>query len=378
LPKFDFWGIVGRLPAEQEQRYRAYYLASDIRHTIYGVLLVLIPVLLFAYTDYLLFGFASAFYYLTVVRLTFLLVCVVFILALRNVKDATSYDWLIFSLAILGTSFNFMIQTARPAWFVQGYVLDIVFIFCFYMVVQCRLLLRTVAALAFTMAGVILILMFRQPLNPLVANVIFFTYFAGNVAGLLVSVNLTRQRRGQFKILEEEMCLRADVARLAELDELTGLYNRRKFLELTEKEAEKCKRYQRPFSFMMLDLDHFKTVNDTYGHQAGDTVLRSFADVVKGQIRNVDVIGRLGGEEFGIVLVETRLDAARVVAERIRQAVAGSHLHFTEKDSVAITVSIGLTEAADSDCVVDHIMSKADTALYKVKGAGRDHVEIVN
>jgi diguanylate cyclase (GGDEF)-like protein len=353
-------------------------LKQDARQAAFGILLLLIPILLFVYNDYLFFGFTSTLYYIVVVRVVFTLVSIATVVLLHRIKSPETYDRIILSWAIMGTLVLFLIQATRPAGFVPSFFADIIIIVTFYIVIPSRLYFRVGAGLIVTIGEIIVMNTLRAPFATTIAISTYVTYLFANLIGIFISVHLYRQRRGEFKILEEEIGLRAEVARLAELDELTGLYNRRKFLELAEKEAEKCKRYQRPFSFMMLDLDHFKTVNDTYGHQAGDTVLRSFADVVKNQIRNVDVMGRLGGEEFGIVLVETHLDAARVVAERIRQAVAGAHLHFTEKDSVAITVSIGLTEAANSDCVVDHIISKADTALYKVKEAGRDHVEIYN
>ncbi len=376
--KLDLPNLEGRLPAEQEQRYRLYFLRQDVRQATWGILLIMLACIIFSYSDYLFFGFTSAFYFMVTVRSVMVLASTSAMVVLQRIKNPKVYDWTILFWAMVGILVVFAIQAMRPAGNVQSFYIDIIILVTFYVIIPSGLPFRLAIGLILTLGDVIIINLLRGPIEPIVGNAIYSTYAMANLIGIFISVHLYRQRRGQFKILEEEMGLRAEVARLAELDELTGLYNRRKFLELAEKEAEKCKRYQRPFSFMMLDLDHFKTVNDTYGHQAGDTVLRSFADVVRNQIRNVDVMGRLGGEEFGIVLVETRLDAAKVVAERIRQAVAEAHLHFTEKDSVSITVSIGLTEAADSECIVDRIMSKADTALYKVKDGGRDHVAIYN
>jgi len=101
-----------------------------------------------------------------------------------------------------------------------------------------------------------------------------------------------------------------------------------------------------------------------------------FSDLVKNQLRNVDILGRLGGEEFGIVLVETHLDEARVVAERIRPTIGTEGIRVDPETAVNVTVSIGLTEVSNTNCMLDHVISQADTALYKVKKEGRDKVEV--
>jgi len=259
---------------------------------------------------------------------------------------------------------------------VQSFFIDILIIITFFVVIPSGLLFKMAAALILTASEIFAILAFRDPMSLALTNTVFFTYLMGNAAGFFISVNIYRQRRDEFRVLEEEIGLHAEIARMAETDELTGLYNRRKFLELAEKEVIKCRRYDRPFSFMMLDLDHFKKVNDTYGHQAGDKVLMHFADLVKNQLRNVDILGRLGGEEFGIVLVETHLDDARTVAERIRQTLGTEGIHIDGGNSINVTVSIGLPEVSNADCMLDHVISQADTALYRVKKEGRDNVEV--
>jgi len=163
---------------------------------------------------------------------------------------------------------------------------------------------------------------------------------------------------------------------MAETDELTGLFNRRKFIELGEKQAALYKRYRRPSTFMFIDLDHFKSVNDTFGHQAGDAVLCYFADMLRKLLRTVDVVSRLGGEEFGIILVETPLDHAAVVAERIRDTMANSSIPFNS-GHIGVTVSIGMSEMSGEDCTLDAVISSADAALYRAKNTGRNKVEIL-
>ncbi len=153
-------------------------------------------------------------------------------------------------------------------------------------------------------------------------------------------------------------------------DSLTGLYNRLKFDHSLSEEIERTKRYKTSLSLIMFDIDHFKRVNDSYGHQKGDDVLRELAKVVGNNIRQHDVLGRLGGEEFGIVATETNLEAAGILAEKLRKNVEKSL--FCDDDS--ITCSFGVTQFRDDDCI-DSFVKRADDALYKAKKGGRNRVE---
>jgi diguanylate cyclase (GGDEF)-like protein len=171
--------------------------------------------------------------------------------------------------------------------------------------------------------------------------------------------------------------LEAELERRATTDVLTGVANRRHFTETAEREINRARRYGNKLSVLMLDIDHFKKVNDTYGHAVGDEVLKILPGVVQPLLRKLDFMGRLGGEEFAVVLVETDGDGAAVVAERLRkglQAVEvralGVHLHFT--------VSIGCTEVRVNEQAEDlkRALERADEALYKAKESGRNRVVV--
>jgi diguanylate cyclase (GGDEF)-like protein/PAS domain S-box-containing protein len=171
-----------------------------------------------------------------------------------------------------------------------------------------------------------------------------------------------------YKKLEEEL------RRLATIDSLTGINNRRNFLDLAQKEISRSIRYNHSFSLAMLDIDFFKEVNDTYGHSAGDKVLIEFCDVCMKELRDEDIMGRLGGEEFAIALVECDTAEAVIVAERIRQAVA-SHTVTTGKEEIRFTVSLGIV-GSWKDCDLKSMIGCADKALYKAKEKGRNQVQI--
>lgn len=164
-----------------------------------------------------------------------------------------------------------------------------------------------------------------------------------------------------------------DLQRIEATDSLTGMMSRRAFLELAHREFSRAQRYQRPAAVLVLDLDHFKKVNDAHGHPVGDNVLRDCAAAWLAALRDQDVPGRVGGEEFFAVLPETSLEAALLVAERLRKAV--SELQFEgSSGAFSVTVSIGLAMVSPGDADLANTIERADRALYLAKQSGRDRV----
>ncbi|MBM7867468.1 diguanylate cyclase [Heliobacterium gestii] len=161
---------------------------------------------------------------------------------------------------------------------------------------------------------------------------------------------------------------------LASKDALTGVFNRRYFVELGSLELEKSKRYRRPLSLIILDLDYFKQINDNYGHQAGDAVLQAVASICRSSLRLTDILGRYGGEEFVILLPETSLDECRMISNRILDNIAEAETVYEGKE-ITVTASLGVTGV---DCVtvesLDYFLKYADEALYRAKSEGRNCV----
>ena len=165
-----------------------------------------------------------------------------------------------------------------------------------------------------------------------------------------------------------------EVQRLATLDGLTGTYNRRHFMDLAQREYDNARRFGHPLTAMMLDVDHFKRINDRHGHHVGDQVLRALAERCRGALRSVDVLGRYGGEEFAIVLPgTTQHNAATVLAERIRKRVADEPIK-TDDGAVKVTVSVGVAELDAEMRGPEDLLKRADAALYEAKQAGRNRV----
>lgn len=162
---------------------------------------------------------------------------------------------------------------------------------------------------------------------------------------------------------------------LSRTDSLTGLLNRRSFLEKVNYEIEKSHRYKKIFSILMIDIDHFKPVNDNYGHPCGDAVLKELAKVIAGNMRKTDIISRWGGDEFLVFIPESSAESCFNVAEKLRLHVEGTSISV-EKNSINFTVSIGIAIFRKEDLTSEALVSRADKALYEAKQKGRNCVSI--
>ena len=155
---------------------------------------------------------------------------------------------------------------------------------------------------------------------------------------------------------------------LADFDSLTGIYNRRKIEDVLMFELERAKRYGKPLSILFIDIDNFKDINDTYGHRKGDQVLRRVASLIRQELRSTDYVGRFGGEEFLVILPETRPEEAVKVAERIRRVIERADF-----GGVKVTVSVGVTGYAEGESCSE-IIERVDRAMYKAKMNGKNRV----
>jgi diguanylate cyclase (GGDEF)-like protein len=181
--------------------------------------------------------------------------------------------------------------------------------------------------------------------------------------------------------LEREVAMRTvelvEARRIADeqarTDSLSGLPNRRAFFELAKQELKRAKRYASPLSVIMLDIDHFKQINDNYGHAAGDAVICKLAQAIREVLRDTDVAARIGGEEFALLLPETTLAGAKIVAERLRSRIATPPIQV-EQQELAVTASFGVVTCCAAEESVDDLLAAADRLLYEAKGAGRNCV----
>jgi diguanylate cyclase (GGDEF)-like protein/PAS domain S-box-containing protein len=165
-----------------------------------------------------------------------------------------------------------------------------------------------------------------------------------------------------------------ELEKMATTDSLTGLANRGHFMTLAAAEIQRTLRYSRPLSILMIDADRFKNINDIHGHDMGDKVLQALGATLASVLRSTDTAGRIGGEEFALMLPETALPAAMALAERLRQTVEQKSIPMSGGPPVSFTVSIGVAALTDPSQGVDDLLKRADQALYQAKSSGRNRV----
>ncbi|MUM76437.1 diguanylate cyclase [Pseudodesulfovibrio sp. F-1] len=204
----------------------------------------------------------------------------------------------------------------------------------------------------------------------------------GGLRHIRVAARARKDKNGQVtsiiginRDITEQRLAEQELTRLATRDSLTGLFSRGHFMELGTRAVEHARRYGEPVSVLMFDADRFKAVNDTYGHDAGDAVLRALAATAADTLRQVDILGRIGGEEFAAVLPQADTKQAMLVAERLRSAIAAHEMDIGTGKPLSVTVSIGVSVFDEPSASLETMLKDADAALYAAKQNGRNRVE---
>jgi diguanylate cyclase (GGDEF)-like protein len=360
---------------ELEGDYRAFHLKNDIAQTVLSLTIAMLSILAMLRVDVILFmGRPRLFMWVLVHRAGFVLATLLVMLAIRRTSKVRIYDRLIFAWILLMVLFFVLFGFTRPANYLT-IAYEIIIPFSIYVLSPLKIKYNVALALSFTAATMFVDYFFKAGVDPMILNTTATAQLIVHTLGLGSALQIQSYRRKSFKAYILEKDAKEMVAYLANIDPLTKSLTRRHFFNIAESEFLRYSRYRRPLSILILDTDDFKNINDTYGHHAGDIVLRSFSLVAMEQKRAQDTFGRLGGEEFGLLLPETNLEQARIVAERIQKTWEQTPSNM-DGEMIHSTVSIGGTEASSDDKSFEDILRRADRLLYKAKGSGKNQVAL--
>jgi diguanylate cyclase (GGDEF)-like protein len=358
---------------EMEGEYRAFHLKDDIRQSSFYIIIVIVSVVSTIGGDVTLYRERPGlFLWMVLARGGGAFVSILTLVAIRSTAAVKVYDrlmlgWLSFVILFL-LLFNF----TRPANFLTTSY-DVILPLAIYIISPFKIFYSLALAFGFS-TGILYIDYFHKlGVDADTLNMVFVGQLIAHMIGLTSSVQIQSYRRKSFRAYIQEKDAKEMAAYLANIDPLTKSMTRRQFFHIGESEFLRFVRYRRPFSILVLDADHFKNINDTYGHYAGDLVLKSLSLVILEQKRTQDTYGRLGGEEFALLLPETILQQAKLVAERVQKSWSQTPCEV-EGQIIHSTVSVGVAEANEQDQTFEDILRRADRMMYKAKEAGRNRV----
>jgi len=327
--------------------------------------------LLHFFSDYKFFGISFKLYLLAAIRLAYILFSAVIIFILYRIKTYFYYSLTYFLWCVITLTFIFFIDSTRPKTYITGISTNMLLMMSFFIVVRLRLLLQIIiAALAS-----FYILFQLYYIKEVYATQTYFSFIINIVIifimGIIFSIQIKKYRLRILKNKIHEKELSTELLALANTDPLTGIFNRRKIYDTLEKEIERKKRYGMPVSLIIFDIDYLKRVNDTHGHDTGDLMIAKISSILKKELRITDHIGRVGGDEFLIVLPNSAIKDAIILAERIKSVLNATVIHADAED-IGLSGSMGLTEIKDGDATMEAPLKRADINLYQMKRKGRN------
>lgn len=359
-----------------DTQYRSHYLSADARQTSIAIAVWLVPMLLFAYGDYLIWGFSPKFAGALALRLVFCIFSLYTIFALTKVVTPRDYDRIFLHWAMAAVAVVVYINYSWAPLVPPNGIISILIIFSAYLLFPSSLHIRLAPPLTLSIANLILGWWVVDTLTPYMLLTSLVAVAMANVLGIIFSSSLQKHRYTEFVSHLEESRIKEELIMLASFDELTGVFNRRKLIELASEEYERFVTGGQPFSVLMMDVDNFKQLNDSFGHAAGDFILAKFAAYVAKSLDVGSIWGRLGGDEFTLVLPGISGAEAKLIAERLHLDLNLEPIIW-QNEQLNYTISIGITEKQAQDHSFENLLRRADQALYHAKRNGRNRTEML-
>jgi len=358
---------------EMEGDYRVFYLKDDITYSSLYISIAILGIVALSVMDGLLYRVRPDLdWWLIPLRGGYILGSFLVVRAIRRTRKVRIYDQLVFAwllvtiLFLLAFKFIHPSDYLRPAFYIV--VPIAIHVFSPFKIKQ-----NIMLALGYSVGTLLIDYFYWSEVDSVVWKMSLIAQLVGHALGLVTGLQIQSYRRRSFKAYMQEKDAKEMVAYMANIDSLTKSMTRRHFFNIAESEFLRFLRYRRKLSVLVLDADNFKRINDTYGHYVGDLVLRNLSLVTMEQKRTQDTFGRLGGEEFGLLLPETGLEQAKIVAERIQRTWQQTPCNV-DNQLIFSTVSIGVAEAGTNDKSFEDILRRADRMMYKAKEAGRNTV----
>ena len=356
-----------------EAAFRAVELPRNLRELRRSLVVGSALILMFGITDYTTLGLSEAFYWALGMRLVVALTTMAFAFSLSRYPQLVQRQLPLNLLIALICTMIIALVPLRPDTVGTQHTALIVASILLYLYIPNRLISQLIASLYLAIGFIAASAFFAPELGAVRLGAMALLLVMVNVAGFMTSQSLGRLRREQFTTLMAQRETNLQLQQMAETDDLTGLFNRRHFMELAEAAHRQCRERAQPMAVCMLDLDHFKTINDQLGHAAGDRVLQRVADVCLKALRSADLIGRFGGEEFIVALPEADIYEARQIAERLCRSVDAIRFQDTTVD---LSITCGVAEVYAHEGNLEPALTRADNALYRGKTAGRNTVVV--
>ncbi|WP_322406805.1 GGDEF domain-containing protein [Idiomarina sp. PL1-037] len=385
--QYDMHWLTGQFfDPGKESRYRNSIKARVRFESRLALLLVAAVFAMFGITDYNLLGLTHEFYLLLTMRIAVVSSCIVLAFVIGHWGGYSRNTWLHgLSLWVLATGI-ILIVPLRPESILTQITAVVVAIMAFYLLIPNLL---TVAALAslYLSVGFLASAIIYAGISPTDALSLALLLIMANIVGYCALLRIEFLQRKQFALLQDERDQNSDLLKeikhrkslelqlrmVAERDALTGLDSRSHFMKRAEALLQRAQLEKTPFCLFMIDVDHFKRINDTWGHTRGDLILTKIAEVCEQSLRPKDVIGRFGGEEFVVGLPHTSPSDAQAVAERLNANVEALSL-TDELSELRLSVTIGIAAAHAEDDDLDALITRADNMLYEGKRGGRNRV----
>ena len=373
--------------AGMEQAYQKHTQAETVRFLRISLLMWAVLELLFGLPDWASLGASEGFYVLMSFRAAHAGLLIWLAWQLRSKPHWASPGWPVTIIAILGYPLYFIHPLYVPDSESLGFAIILLLLLSMYVFIPNRLMLINLIAAVGIMCVVASQLARGEAAGMVTVTVMFLIWPAllGYAAVIRINIGnrrayvLLQQSEQANRQLEKEIGhskeLEAELQRQALTDPLTGLSNRRHYEMLFKREHERCRRHQTVMTLGMIDLDHFKRINDDYGHDTGDQVLKFVAEILQKPLRHSDILGRFGGEEFILILPDTSLQQAQAIAERMRKALEDDAL-IHDDVLIKVTATFGLTQVRAEDLDIQDCVRRADDALYEGKRSGRNRVTL--